>query len=154
MELLGSPFVTIISFYFHLELKYPAYFVFSIKTKKVNGFSICTQDRQIGGAVSVFKLETCYFDPFLSAVTIGGCHFTSKSLPLFAPIINRGRNSGWKAQFNLYKERERIHRGLLTRDYYQFRVHEGELQPSIPTEERFDGIGSALRLGNPLSFPL
>ena len=55
---------------------------------------------------------------------------------------------------SVYKERERIHRGLLTRDYYQFRVHEGELQPSIPTGGRFDGISSALRLGNPLSFPL
>ncbi len=32
---------------------------------------------------------------------------------------------------SVYKERERIHRGLLTRDYYQFRLHEGELQPSI-----------------------
>ena len=31
----------------------------------------------------------------------------------------------------VYKERERIHRGLLIRDYYRFRLHEGELQPSI-----------------------
>ena len=32
---------------------------------------------------------------------------------------------------SVYKERERIHRGLLTRDYYQFRLHAGELQPAI-----------------------
>ena len=32
---------------------------------------------------------------------------------------------------SVYKERERIHRSLLTCDYYQFRLHEGELQPSI-----------------------
>ena len=29
------------------------------------------------------------------------------------------------------KERERIHRGLLTRDYYQFQLHVGEFQPTI-----------------------
>jgi len=33
----------------------------------------------------------------------------------------------------VYKTWERIHRGMLIRDYYQFHVHEGELQPSIPT---------------------
>ena len=43
---------------------------------------------------------------------------------------------------------------MLICDYYQFHVHEGELQPSIPTEKPFDGISSALRLGNPLSAPL
>ena len=31
----------------------------------------------------------------------------------------------------VYKERERIHRGLLIRDYYQVRLHGGELQPPI-----------------------
>ena len=38
------------------------------------------------------------------------------------------------------KRRERIHRALLMRDYYQFRVHAGEFQPAIPTEERFVGL--------------
>ena len=32
---------------------------------------------------------------------------------------------------SVYKERERIHRGQLIRDYYQFQLHEGEFQPSI-----------------------
>ena len=32
---------------------------------------------------------------------------------------------------SVYKRRERIHRGLLTRDYYQFRLHVGEFQPTI-----------------------
>ncbi len=32
---------------------------------------------------------------------------------------------------SVYKERERIHRDLLIRDYYQFRLHEGGFQPSI-----------------------
>ena len=35
------------------------------------------------------------------------------------------------------KTRERIHRDLLIRDYYRFRVHEVELQTSIPTETKF-----------------
>jgi len=38
---------------------------------------------------------------------------------------------------SVYKRRERIHRGMLIRDYYQFRVHESELQLSIPTEDLF-----------------
>ena len=47
----------------------------------------------------------------------------------------------------MYKRRERIHRGMLIRDYYQFRVHEGELQPSIPTEDQF----KRLAYGYPLA---
>jgi hypothetical protein len=31
----------------------------------------------------------------------------------------------------VYKTRERIHRGLLIRDYYRFRLHEVGLQTSI-----------------------
>jgi hypothetical protein len=31
----------------------------------------------------------------------------------------------------VYKTRERIHRGLLIRDYYQFRLHGVELQTPI-----------------------
>ena len=38
------------------------------------------------------------------------------------------------------KRRERIHRNLLICDYYQFRVHAGEFQPAIPTEESFEGL--------------
>lgn len=37
----------------------------------------------------------------------------------------------------VYKTRERIHRGLLIRDYYQFRLHAGEFQPTIRTEAKF-----------------
>jgi len=41
---------------------------------------------------------------------------------------------------SVYKERERIHRNLLICDYYRFRLHEGELQPSIWTEGPFSGL--------------
>ena len=35
------------------------------------------------------------------------------------------------------KEQGHIHRGMLTRDYYGFRLHEGEFQPSIRTTAGF-----------------
>ena len=35
------------------------------------------------------------------------------------------------------KEQGHIHRGLLIRDYYGIHLHEGELQPSIRTTNRF-----------------
>ena len=37
----------------------------------------------------------------------------------------------------VYKARERIHRGVLIRDYSRFRLHVGELQPTIRTEIGF-----------------
>ena len=40
------------------------------------------------------------------------------------------------------KTRERIHRDLLIRDYYRFRVHGVELQTPIPTETKFQGFAS------------
>ena len=39
---------------------------------------------------------------------------------------------------SVYKERERIHRAMLTRDYYRFQLHAGEFQPAIRTEDRFE----------------
>ena len=41
------------------------------------------------------------------------------------------------------KEQGRIHRALLTRDYYRIQLHEGEFQPSIRTTTAF---GDYLRL--------
>ena len=35
------------------------------------------------------------------------------------------------------KEQGRIHRAIVTRDYYAFQLHEGELQPSIRTKTMF-----------------
>src|SRR5699024_8032139 len=42
----------------------------------------------------------------------------------------------------VYKTRERIHRGMLIRDYSRFRLHAGELQPAIRTENGFMGFAS------------
>ena len=33
-----------------------------------------------------------------------------------------------------------IHRAIVTRDYWGFQLHEGELQPSIRTEDKFLGL--------------
>src|SRR5699024_4068104 len=40
----------------------------------------------------------------------------------------------------VYKARERIHRGMLIRDYWRFLLHAGELQPTIRTENGFMGF--------------
>ncbi len=52
------------------------------------------------------------------------------------------------------KRRERIHRGLLIPDYYQFRVHVGELQPTIPTETGFAGLAPPRGLATHYNRPL
>ena len=50
------------------------------------------------------------------------------------------------------KRRERIHRNLLICDYYQFRVHAGEFQPAIPTEESFEGLAPPCGLATRCTF--
>src|SRR5699024_9233395 len=42
----------------------------------------------------------------------------------------------------VYKGRERIHRGILIREYERFLPHVGELQPTIRTENGFVGFAS------------
>ncbi len=45
------------------------------------------------------------------------------------------------------KEQGHIHRGMLTRDYYAFQLHEGELQPSIRTTIGFQDYRPLSGLG-------
>ena len=45
------------------------------------------------------------------------------------------------------KEQGRIHRAMLKRDYYGFRLHEDELQSSIRTTNRFRRLPSLFRVG-------
>ena len=40
-----------------------------------------------------------------------------------------------------------IHRALMKRDYWGFQFHEGELQPSIRTEDEFKGLPYPFGLG-------
>ena len=43
----------------------------------------------------------------------------------------------------VYKARERIHRGILIRDYYRFRLHAVELQTAIRTKTGFLGLADS-----------
>ena len=45
------------------------------------------------------------------------------------------------------KEQGRIHRAVMTRDYYAFQLHEGELQPSIRTKARFRRLPPPFSVG-------
>ncbi len=62
--------------------------------------------------------------PCYDLVPIAELTFDSQSEP--SGTFNFGGLTG-----GVYKTRERIHRGLLIRDYYQFQLHEVGLQTSI-----------------------
>jgi hypothetical protein len=61
------------------------------------------------------------------------CYDLSLIANLYLPRLNRGSiaTDFTALTGGVYKTRERIHRGLLIRDYYRFRLHVGELQPTI-----------------------
>ena len=69
--------------------------------------------------------------------------FTPISEPTFgrAPLAVRLRTSGVPDSHGVtggvYKARERIHRGMLIRDYERFQLHAGGLQPAIRTGMAF-----------------
>ena len=72
--------------------------------------------------------------------------FTPITKPTFgrALLAVRLRTSGVPGSHGVtggvYKARERIHRGMLIRDYERFRLHAGELQPAIRTGTAFGGL--------------
>ena len=76
----------------------------------------------------------CYDLALIADLTLGGFVPCGFKTPTSGPANFAHLTGG------VYKERERIHRSLLTCDYYRFRLHEGELQPSIRTEEGFKGL--------------
>ena len=45
------------------------------------------------------------------------------------------------------KEQGRIHRAIVTRDYYAFQLHENELQSSIRTTTKFRGLPPPFGVG-------
>ena len=67
----------------------------------------------------------CYDLALIADLTFGG------SPPYGLRFPTSGTANFAHLTGGVYKERERIHRGLLIRDYYRFRLHEGGLQPSI-----------------------
>ena len=72
----------------------------------------------------------CYdFTPIICP-TLGG--WLQKVTPPTLGVTNSHGVTG-----GVYKARERIHRDMLIRDYERFRLHAGELQPAIRTENGF-----------------
>ena len=67
----------------------------------------------------------CYDLALIADLTLGGLTSCELKTPT-SGTANFAHLTG-----GVYKERERIHRSLLICDYYRFRLHEGELQPSI-----------------------
>ena len=61
----------------------------------------------------------CYDLSFIAEFGLGR-HKRSSATPDFAALTG-----------GVYKTRERIHRGLLIRDYYLFQLHAGGFQPTI-----------------------
>src|SRR6185312_5351048 len=75
----------------------------------------------------------CYdFTPIICP-TLGGWLLTVTP-PTWGVTNCRGVTGG------AYKARERIHRGVLVRNYLRFRLHVGELQPTIRAENGFMGL--------------
>src|SRR5699024_2154534 len=73
----------------------------------------------------------CYdFTPIIRP-TFGGWFHKMVTSPTSGVANSRGVTGG------VYKARERIHRGMLIRDYYRFLLPVGELQPTFRTENGF-----------------
>ena len=72
----------------------------------------------------------CYDFTLIICPTLGG--WLLKGYPTdFGCYNSHGVTGG------VYKARERIHRGMLIRDYSRFRLRAGELQPRVRTENGF-----------------
>src|SRR6218665_3485752 len=69
-------------------------------------------------------------------------------------LTTSGRTRSHGVTGGVYKTRERIHRGVLIRDYYRFRLHAVELQTAIRTTTGFLGLAPPRGLACPLYRPL
>ena len=65
---------------------------------------------------------------------------TFGSVPLAVRLLTSGVPNFHGLTGGVYKARERIHRGMLIRDYYQFQLRAGELQPAVRTGTPFLGF--------------
>ncbi len=75
----------------------------------------------------------CYDLVPITSLTVGASLLAVGSATSGA-TSSRGLTGG------VYKAQEHIHRGMLIRDYYRFRLHVGELQPTIRTKDGFVGF--------------
>ena len=62
---------------------------------------------------------------------------TFGSSPLAVRILTSGVTNSHGVTGGVYKARERIHRGMLIREYEQFQLRVGGLQPTVRTETVF-----------------
>ena len=86
--------------------------------------------------------------PCYDLVPIAEFSLTPKYIGTLAALDFVGLTGG------VCKTRERIHRDLLIRDYYRFRVHGVELQTPIPTEAKFQGFASFRKVATRCFSPL
>ena len=75
----------------------------------------------------------CYDLVPIASLTVGA------SLPKVRSATS-GATSSRGLTGGVYKAQEHIHRGMLIHDYYRFRLHVGELQPTIRTRDGFVGF--------------
>ena len=81
--------------------------------------------------------------------------FTPVAYPTFGSVLlavrllTSGVTNSHGVTGGVYKTRERIHRGMLIRDYSQFQLHAGELQPAIRTGTVF-GVWLSLAALHPV----
>ena len=83
----------------------------------------------------------CYDFVPISSLTVGASFLAVRS-------ANSGDSSSRGLSGGVYKAQEHIHRGVLIRDYYRFRLHVGELQPTIRTKDGFLGFAPPLGLAS------
>ena len=75
------------------------------------------------------------------------------SLTVVASLLAVGSTTSGTPGFRgltggVYKAQEHIHRGVLIRDYYRFRLHVGEFQPTIRTKDGFLGFAPPCSLAS------
>ncbi len=90
----------------------------------------------------VLERLPCYDFPPITKPTFG-------RVPLAVRLRTSVVPGSHSVSGGVYKARERIPRGMLIRDYEQFRLHVGGLQPTIRTETTF---GDLLLLADLLPF--
>lgn len=69
-------------------------------------------------------------------------------------LATSGKTHSHGVTGGVYKTRERIHRGMLIRDLLAIPASRSRVADCDPDYDRFSGIGSTSRLGNPLFRPL
>ena len=99
-----------------------------------------------GPSAFFLRNNACHFDYKMRFTLISLKNFTLAIFWLFNLYIKSKIfwQTAWHISFGVCKRQGHIHRSLLTNDYYEFRRHEGELQPSIWTEIDVMGLASPL----------